>query len=292
MWGGGGGFGGGPMMGTAPGRRGAVWGTAPGTQFAGIPPEMVERVQSLLDREPEYQLQDVPFTQVVDETEKPFSLGRLLRPKRWPILGVLILVAFEAFALQYGPRLVADAIDQGINPQPPGTPTNFTIVWQLAGVRGPVGRGHGRRRDPHRVVGAYRRGRALRPPEPRLQPHPAALARLLHGREGGSHHDPRHERHRGHPDAVPAGPHQHVAPGLHARRGRVADVLDEHHARALRGVRRRSHDDDPHDLVPLAVRLRLPRGARLDRALDVRSPGEPLGHACRGGAQPAGATTG
>ena len=45
---------------------------------------------------------------------------------------MLILVAFEAFALQYGPRLVADAIDQGINPQPPGTPTDFTIVWQLS----------------------------------------------------------------------------------------------------------------------------------------------------------------
>ncbi len=82
--------------------------------------------------EPEYELQDVPFTQVVDEDEKPFSLGALLWPKRWPILGVLILVAFEVFALQYGPRLDADAIDQGINPSPPGTPTDFTIVWQLS----------------------------------------------------------------------------------------------------------------------------------------------------------------
>ena len=31
-------------------------------------------------------------------------------------------------------------------------------------------------------------------------------------------------------------------------------------------------------VVPLAVRLRLPRGPRLDRALDVRPPGEPVGH--------------
>jgi ATP-binding cassette subfamily B protein len=120
------------MMGPPPGAQGAVWGTAPGTQFAGIPPEMVERVQDLLEREPEYELHDVPFTQVVDEDEKPFSLGALLWPKRWPILGVLVLVAFEAFALQYGPRLVANAIDQGINPTPPGTPTDFTIVWQLS----------------------------------------------------------------------------------------------------------------------------------------------------------------
>ena len=132
MWGGGGGFGGGPMMGPPPSAQGAMWGTAPGTQFAGVPPEMLERVQELLEREPDYELHDVPFTQVVDEDEKPFSLGALLWPKRWPILGVLILVAFEAFALQYGPRLVADAIDQGINPSPPGTPTDFTIVWQLS----------------------------------------------------------------------------------------------------------------------------------------------------------------
>src|SRR5262245_3732925 len=132
MWGGGGGFGGGPMMGPPPGAQGAVWGTAPGQQFAGIPPDMVDKVQGLLDREPEYELQDVPFTQVVDEHEKPFTLGRLLWPRRWAILGVLALVAVEAFALQYGPRLVQKAIDEGIAPQTPGASQNFTIVWQLA----------------------------------------------------------------------------------------------------------------------------------------------------------------
>jgi ATP-binding cassette subfamily B protein len=120
------------MMGPPPGAQGAVWGTAPGQQFAGIPPDMVAKVQFLFDREPEYQLEDVPFTQVVNEDEKPFSLGRLLWPQRWPILGVLVLVAFEAFALQYGPRLVQKAIDQGIAPQARGAPTDFTIVWQLA----------------------------------------------------------------------------------------------------------------------------------------------------------------
>src|SRR5262249_48837945 len=92
MWGGGGGWGGGGMgLGPPPAAQGAVWGTAPGQQFAGIPPDMVGKVQHLIDAEPDYQLQDVPFTQVVDENEKPFSLGRLLWPRRWPILGVLIL---------------------------------------------------------------------------------------------------------------------------------------------------------------------------------------------------------
>ncbi|HEY7107454.1 MAG TPA: ABC transporter ATP-binding protein [Acidimicrobiia bacterium] len=119
-------------LGPPPSAQGAAWGTAPGQQFAGIPPDMVGKVEGLLEQEPDFQLQDVPFTQVFDEDEKPFSLVTLLWPKRWPILAVLLLVVFEAFALQYGPRLVQKAIDEGINPQPPGTPTNFTIVWQLS----------------------------------------------------------------------------------------------------------------------------------------------------------------
>ncbi len=44
-------------------------------------------------------------------------------------------------------------------------------------------------------------------------------------------------------------------------------------------------------MVPLAVRLRLPRGARLDRRRDGRSPGEPVGHARRRRAQPPARTT-
>ena len=188
MWG----FGGGPMMGPPPSVQGAVWGQAPGTQFAGVPPEMLERVQLLLDSEPDVPLQDVPFTQVYDEDEKPFSLGHLLWPKRWPILGVLILVVFEAFALQYGPRLVSDAIDQGINPQPPGTPTDFTIVWQLSLVY--VGL-----LVAATLVGAIRTAWSGRIGEDVLyglrnrvlQPHPTPVARLLHRGEGGSHHDPR-----------------------------------------------------------------------------------------------------
>jgi len=119
-------------LGPPPAAQGAVWGTAPGQQFAGIPPDMVGKVQHLIDAEPDYQLQDVPFTQVVDESEKPFSLGWLLWPKRWPILCVLILVGFEAFALQFGPRLIAQAIDEGIAPQTPGSNPDFTVVWHLS----------------------------------------------------------------------------------------------------------------------------------------------------------------
>ena len=127
MWGGGGG---GMMMGPPPAAQGAMWGTAPGTQFAGIPPDMLDKVQHLFAKEPEYELLDIPFTQVIDEDEKPFTLRQLLWPKRIPILGVLILVAFEAFALQFGPRLVELAINNGINVPDP----DFGYVAGLAAV--------------------------------------------------------------------------------------------------------------------------------------------------------------
>ena len=127
MWGGGGG---GMMMGPPPAAQGAMWGTAPGTQFAGIPPDMLDKVQHLFKKEPEYELLDIPFSQVVDEDEKPFTLRQLLWPKRIPILGVLILVAFEAFALQFGPRLVELAINNGINVPDP----DFGYVAGLAAI--------------------------------------------------------------------------------------------------------------------------------------------------------------
>jgi len=117
-------------MGPPPSAQGAMWGTTPGTQFAGIPPDMLEKVQQFFAKEPEYELHDVPFTQVVDEDEKPFSLRQLLWPKRLPILGVLILVAFEAFALQFGPRLVELAINNGIDVPDP----DFGYVAGLAGI--------------------------------------------------------------------------------------------------------------------------------------------------------------
>ena len=200
-------------------RRARCGAPRPGTQFAGIPPEMLEQGPGAARaRSPTTSSTTSRSRRSSTRTRSRSRSARLLWPKRWPILGVLILVAFEAFALQYGPRLVADAINKGIDPSPPGRPRLRRSCAQLSLVYvGLLVGGDRDRRDPHRVVGPHRRGRALRPPRPRVQPHPAALARLLHRREGGSHHDPRHERHRSDPGAVPAGPRQHVAPGLHAR---------------------------------------------------------------------------
>jgi ATP-binding cassette subfamily B protein len=126
MWGGGGGGFMGGGFGGAPG-QGANARIA-GQPFAGIPPELLEKVEKLTEHEGEYPLQDVPFTQVVDEDEKPFTLYQLLAPRRFPILAVLVLVAFEAFCLQIGPRLVELAINNGIEK------SDFSYVAALAGL--------------------------------------------------------------------------------------------------------------------------------------------------------------
>ncbi|HEX5586330.1 MAG TPA: ABC transporter ATP-binding protein [Acidimicrobiia bacterium] len=121
-------MGGGAPIGPPPGQAQAMQGT--GSQFAGIPPEVLERVNQLTEHEGEYELEDVPFTQVIDENEKPFTLKQLLWPRRIPILGVLILVAIEAFCLQFGPRLVELAINNGINVADP----DFGYVAAMAGI--------------------------------------------------------------------------------------------------------------------------------------------------------------
>src|SRR3954452_19476947 len=113
VWGGGGGG----MWGGGGGQGAQHWsGTGGGAKFMGIPPEIEENVQFLVDKEPEFDLEQVPFTQVYDDDQKPFTLRRFLAPKKWPILGVLILIAMEVFCQQYGPRLVANAVNEGIAP--------------------------------------------------------------------------------------------------------------------------------------------------------------------------------
>ncbi len=129
MWGGGGGGG---MWGGGGGggqQGGQHWsGTGGGAKFMGIPPEIEDKVKFLVDKEPDFELQAVPFTQVYDDNQKPFTLRRFLAPKKWPIFGVLVLIAMEVFCQQYGPRLVANAVNEGIAPVINGGTGDFSIV--------------------------------------------------------------------------------------------------------------------------------------------------------------------
>src|SRR4051812_41168181 len=124
-WGGGGGgfFGGGGM-----GRPGGWNMSAPGLPFAGIPPDMVKAVEKLVEKEPEFKLEDVPFSNQVDEKQPPFTLRRFLSPKKVGILGVMVLVAFEVVCQQIGPRLAQMGIDKGV------VPKKFEVVLVLSMV--------------------------------------------------------------------------------------------------------------------------------------------------------------
>jgi ATP-binding cassette, subfamily B, bacterial len=84
-----------------------------GLPFAGIPSEMVPRVERLLESEPEHPAEDVQFSHV-QPAIKPFSLWQLLRPS-WPVLVVgVLLVTVESVTLQSGPLFTRWAIDKGV----------------------------------------------------------------------------------------------------------------------------------------------------------------------------------
>ncbi|MFZ4432546.1 MAG: ABC transporter ATP-binding protein [Microthrixaceae bacterium] len=86
---------------------------AAGMPFAGIPPELAERAQRILDREPATD-PEVPAFSHRAPTPDPFTFRRFLWPSRWSLLVALILVALETAALLAGPLLVQVGIDRGV----------------------------------------------------------------------------------------------------------------------------------------------------------------------------------
>jgi len=102
-----------------------------GLPFAGIPSELAEGVQRILDREPEYPEPDVEFSQrVVDET--PFTLRSFLAPHKTLLLGAGLLIVLETATNLVGPLLTGWAIDYGVRPGKPGTLVLIFIAYLLA----------------------------------------------------------------------------------------------------------------------------------------------------------------
>ncbi len=87
------------------------------TPFAGIPPELAERAQRILDREPDHHPGTVEFTRAVPADEAArFTLRSFLAPSRWRLAVALLLVTLETATLLAGPLLVQAGVDQGITP--------------------------------------------------------------------------------------------------------------------------------------------------------------------------------
>ena len=86
---------------------------AAGLPFAGVPPELADRVEAILETEPEHPRAHVPFTQVEEKTA-PFTLRRFLATRKPAMAGAFALVLVETLTMQAGPLLTQRAIDKGI----------------------------------------------------------------------------------------------------------------------------------------------------------------------------------
>lgn len=93
----------------------AGWGGfAENTRFGGIPTELQDRVDRILDAEPD---RDPPGIATFSRTaydRRAFTLRSFLAPHRLPLLGALALAVVETLALQAGPLITQVAIDDGI----------------------------------------------------------------------------------------------------------------------------------------------------------------------------------
>ena len=116
------------MGGGAPGGFGRP--AAPGLPFAGIPSELQDGVDTLLQSEPEHPEPDLTFTQNGTEMEgRRLTLWRLLMeyPSMLALAGLLVVVI--AVVSQAGPKLTEIAINASV-----GTHKSFALVAIMAGA--------------------------------------------------------------------------------------------------------------------------------------------------------------
>ena len=87
--------------------------SAAGLPFAGIPSELLARVEKTLAEEPEHDKVPFEFSHVVID-RRPMTIFRFIAPYWLPLTLALVLVIFEIIAQQIGPLLTQIGIDKGI----------------------------------------------------------------------------------------------------------------------------------------------------------------------------------
>ena len=195
-----GGFGGGsPMFGGGGGSRTAA---APGggLPFAGIPPELQDGVNKLLDDEPEYPAPSAEFSYRSDDQSGKQLTLRALVFAHWQLGAIaVLLVCIVSVTNQLGPALIGYAIDNGMSHGRMSVVIVCTALFLLA-IASP--------RSRQAVAGTGLRSSRLagdeRPAHQGVHAPAAARARLLHQGEGRGDHDQDDQRHRA-PAAVAAG---------------------------------------------------------------------------------------
>jgi ATP-binding cassette subfamily B protein len=84
-----------------------------GLPFAGLPGDLSDRMEEVLEREPEHPEPDVEFD-YYEPPRAPFTLRTFLAPFKWALVGAFALVVVETLALQAGPLLTKIGIDSGV----------------------------------------------------------------------------------------------------------------------------------------------------------------------------------
>lgn len=86
---------------------------AAGLPFAGVPEELADRVEAILDTEPAHPEPEVGF-EYREREHRSLTLRSFLAPHRLGLLGAFGLVVLETITLQIGPLLTQIGIDKGV----------------------------------------------------------------------------------------------------------------------------------------------------------------------------------
>ena len=96
--------------------------------FAGIPPEMLDRTNALIEKEPDFSNIEVSFSHK-NPSSRTFTLWSFLSPYKFRFLFALVLVAMTEILLLVGPYLVQVAIDKAIMPKDFSVLMIVGVVW-------------------------------------------------------------------------------------------------------------------------------------------------------------------
>jgi len=107
------GWGGGGGGGWASGPSAAQSAAAAGLPFAGVPSELKDKIEGVLDTEPEHPDPVFEFSESTYD-RRPVSMRRLLGQSKVAVAVVIVLIVVETIASRLGPTLTQRAIDKGM----------------------------------------------------------------------------------------------------------------------------------------------------------------------------------
>ena len=96
--------------------------------FAGIPPEMLDKTNALIEKEPDFSDIEISFSHK-SPSSKTFTLWSFLAPYKFRFIFALVLVAMTEMLLLVGPYLVQVAIDKAIVPKDFSVLMTVAMVW-------------------------------------------------------------------------------------------------------------------------------------------------------------------